>query len=87
MLQDDLGYLAGAVYVTEACQVYLRGQSCAISLFPPCIRSLSGHLRGTEWGSNEAIERAVQHFERNAKRKVKNLWTLAGSSALMYAPV
>jgi hypothetical protein len=31
------------------------------------------HLRGTEWGSNEAVERAVHHFERNAKRKVPYL--------------
>lgn len=28
------------------------------------------HLKGSEYGSKEAIDRAVQHFEKNAKRKV-----------------
>jgi hypothetical protein len=31
---------------------------------------LTAYLRGTEWASDEAIARALQHFDKNAKKKV-----------------
>ncbi|TFK51568.1 hypothetical protein OE88DRAFT_1801563 [Heliocybe sulcata] len=46
------GYLAGAVFITQAAKVYLKTR-----------------LSGTEWDNEEAIQRATDDFEKNAKRK------------------
>jgi hypothetical protein len=32
---------------------------------------LKEYLKGTEWASDEAIARALQHFDKNAKKKVR----------------
>jgi hypothetical protein len=56
-----------------------RCTSKVVSIHLPAILTLLNphtvHLHGTEWGGDEAIERAVAHFERNAKRKV-GTWVL-----------
>jgi hypothetical protein len=47
-----------------------KGYNCYSSAADTALTPLTDHLCDTEWGGDEALERVVAHFERNAKRKV-----------------
>ncbi|KDQ57912.1 hypothetical protein JAAARDRAFT_193396 [Jaapia argillacea MUCL 33604] len=51
---------------SSASRCYLAG---AVFITQAARQYLKKQLKGTEWGSDEAIQRAVNDFDRNAKRK------------------